>query len=1235
MEGVSAPLHFPCAAHVKMPQIGSDESDITVVKSNVLHHNSMSSIQRSQYSDMGEKQVLLRPFGKTYIKDICGDLSFTEDVVRDRCFHMLPYSDKYFYEALDVSSLIPKQPKRNILIGRHNTSGSDKRHMPCIPTKTQYLKPLRKKISDKALEMHQEAVEKQRSESQASLNTLDSQDDPVFLTEVDDKQSKSTKLPKINKDKHVELSHEAEEGNEKKHDWDAYLMSIISPLTANWIVHQKMTGVGGVTSEKEELSKLLEGWYGKPEHTDLIRDDISDTDPVTTPTAEKHKKKVWKKEESILLEKVLQNNEEEPKARDPYSDNNEAPFYRQPVGFRKQKKKIEKEELGAINSTARDIEVKTYKPPPPPTLRDYFNPKAGETLIQTDNVFEREWLTGNEQVYQGESDSQQIVMANQNKYIKQLQIAYPDVEKWCPRNEENQEDTEQFIIPSKGARRWKSLPKPVDDTRDVLKCLPPGTEPVPVIPSDAKTKKVKQQNPALSQIIDEWRSKWQLSGQFADSNPHDLLRDMADIQPHVRLKAIATVAKSTEYKAPEEDGILLEYQDQQIDAVSRLPEFLFDALNCLLEDKHEQVKKAAAVTLYTLNKPSDKAEAVLRELLLSESPSDRWTAAQCLAHFGVCDSDVAGEVITQLLATEDSIKHEQCKQLLAKMSASTTLIHSMVAEQLNSSSWRHRVIACKIFPALDGTINKDIANKLAHLMWKDWHVEVRKVAAQTLGKTGHGRSVHDDLKEKIQGSDERLKQEAISRIGHLGIMTAKLLPVILDCFDDEYNSVRMEVCITCGNLMIQDQQVIDKLLYLATFDTVWKVKALAMQALGKIGVSSPAIKECLTWALRYEKEGGVRAEACHTLTTLEYTGDDFIEILQERLLVEEEAIVRNEISKALNLLGISSSDDIDTVAQIKCEVRKLCDQGTIASMILSNDKNEEKQRNMSRMIYQAKQEIQKLFSRTNTYLRMNSKSEIDGNLELYALKQEEDEVFKGQKTLGSPRSVRINTDHQSQQESRLTLLMDKEVHSIIYQTIVETSSPDSGTRASSVSTDIYGMEEVSDSSSPRPLTSISTRSKSHMGRITEENEDDSKLDFNETKSEIDLKSEFDMESQSDESIDDKSKHTTEIGLEDITDDIPSSRIDHGHKSPYAQSFGDLGSSALSLGGSARRRQIMSRETIREKERINAEARKSLMSLNVRYSSMMEGLKTLDEGFSADKCKNIPAETEKIISNISI
>ena len=59
-------------------------------------------------------------------------------------------------------------------------------------------------------------------------------------------------------------------------------------------------------------------------------------------------------------------------------------------------------------------------------------------------------------------------------------------------------------------------------------------------------------------------------------------------------------------------------------------------------------------------------------------------------------------------------------------------------------------------------------HKLTHMMWNDWHAEVRIAAAQTLGRTGHGKDVHNELVTKIQSSDERTRVEAVSKVGYLG-----------------------------------------------------------------------------------------------------------------------------------------------------------------------------------------------------------------------------------------------------------------------------------------------------------------------------------------------------------------------------------------------------------------------------------------------------------------------------------
>ena len=51
---------------------------------------------------------------------------------------------------------------------------------------------------------------------------------------------------------------------------------------------------------------------------------------------------------------------------------------------------------------------------------------------------------------------------------------------------------------------------------------------------------------------------------------------------------------------------------------SVLPEKIFLALDCLLDDEHEKVRLASAITLHSLKRPSKKAEAILRYNLQPE-----------------------------------------------------------------------------------------------------------------------------------------------------------------------------------------------------------------------------------------------------------------------------------------------------------------------------------------------------------------------------------------------------------------------------------------------------------------------------------------------------------------------------------------------------------------------------------------------------------------------------------------
>lgn len=56
------------------------------------------------------------------------------------------------------------------------------------------------------------------------------------------------------------------------------------------------------------------------------------------------------------------------------------------------------------------------------------------------------------------------------------------------------------------------------------------------------------------------------------------------------------------------------------------------------------------------------------------------------------------------------------------------------------------------------------------------------------------------------------------------------------------------------------------------------------------------------------------------------------------------------MSSALEVLGISPTEDMDMVAQIKNEVRKICTRENICGHITANEAEAEKQANIANMI---------------------------------------------------------------------------------------------------------------------------------------------------------------------------------------------------------------------------------------------------------------------------------------------
>jgi hypothetical protein len=325
-EKLRTPALFSCAARVKVPQLGSEDTqfEFHLPPKKPAH----TSIVFRSFSEP-------EPVDRKYLKKISSDLHFEEDVVKDRCYHMLPYDEKYLYEALSLDGIVRPLGRAKIPPGRHDARGADVRHMPCNLTKSSksHLKPLRRKIMEKAKQMRDDALQKAAIEEEKRKAEAIPEEEEEEVVKQSFFITEPLPLPKpssvryqpptphweIAKQKAVKPPSEIQEQpqtkpapkslstktktiipEEKKDelDWDAYLLSKLDKHIATRLVHEKTTD----PDSKERLSKLLEATYGKADLNNFFLDETDLKDISNEMDKDKKKdnkpKRKWKKQEA-------------------------------------------------------------------------------------------------------------------------------------------------------------------------------------------------------------------------------------------------------------------------------------------------------------------------------------------------------------------------------------------------------------------------------------------------------------------------------------------------------------------------------------------------------------------------------------------------------------------------------------------------------------------------------------------------------------------------------------------------------------------------------------------------------------------------------------------------------------------------------------------------------------------------------------------------------------------------
>ncbi|XP_011838542.1 PREDICTED: HEAT repeat-containing protein 4 [Mandrillus leucophaeus] len=686
--------------------------------------------------------------------------------------------------------------------------------------------------------------------------------------------------------------------------WEATVLEKLNKRTARWIQNKRPQRPGASPNKWQSFLRQQYDWSH-------IRDELTSASELELLKQLEAEEAAEFEDQSVILPPQ---EKKKPELLLPV-------YYRLPSYFQQ----AETVEIMPDNKTTEDIhEKRSLSQPQTQSHFRQVTPRAGKFAYCTDNTFEQEIYFDEVQIiHQIGAKRDQIVLENLNRYNKQLSKVFPETpEKWSA-----QAIPEAPCRPVQGALRWTALPTPA---KDMLQQV--GEEDVPM-----KTRRLKKQAKSLQEdvtwelvvlrrMLKEWKTAWALIIEWHHETVENLLRSLGDLHDDVRIQAITTCATA----ALERPRIATSQRDSD-QTIQDLPEVLLPALETALCDKNANVRMAAAICQYAIQSHNPLAQNIMQTALLKGNSVDSWAAAQCLALEGTATYPVIKRILHQLFTKRNEDTEEQSYILLSHLSEKTTLIHTMLAVELNSCQWKNRIVACQVFSRISGNVCLDMKHKLIQLMWNDWNKEVRRAAAQALGQMSLGKEVHDIIRVKLGQGNSQERVEALSLIGELKLMTAKLLPSFLHCFSDDFTAVRRAACLAAGALQIRDKMVLECLLNLMQRDPYWKIKAFAIRALGQIGQVSPKLTDLLLWAIHYEESPGVRLEACRSILALKLQGDQVRDTFLDVLLLENHDAVLKEMYQTMKILNLGNEGNQEMLQEIKNRVNKckLCFQEKI------------------------------------------------------------------------------------------------------------------------------------------------------------------------------------------------------------------------------------------------------------------------------------------------------------------
>ncbi|XP_025864336.1 HEAT repeat-containing protein 4 [Vulpes vulpes] len=705
--------------------------------------------------------------------------------------------------------------------------------------------------------------------------------------------------------------------------WEAIVLEKLNKRTARWIQSKRPLRSGVSPNKWQSFLRQQYDWSH-------IRDELTSTSDLELLKRLEEEETAEFEDQSVILPTQ---EKEKPELLLPV-------YYRLP-NYLPQVQTTET--MPGNNKTAEDIKGKNVHQSPKQSYFRQVNPRAGKFAYSTANTYEQEIYFDQVQViHQIGAKRDHIFLENFNRYKKQLSKVFPETpERWT-----SQPVPEAPYRPVKGAPRWTALPTPAKDLLFQLS------------EKDAsKTRRLKKQEEslkengtwelgALQRMLEEWKTAWALIIEWHHETIEGLMRGLVDMHDDVRIQAIITCAT-----AALEQPRNATSQGDSAPSIQDLPEVLQPALEAALCDKNANVRMAAAVCQYAIQSHNPLARDIMHTAVSKGNSVDSWAAAQCLALEGAATYPVIKRILQQLFNKKNDDTERHSCMLLSHLSRKTTLIHTMLAVELNSYQWKDRIVACRALSQIGGNVSLDMKHKLIQLMLSDWNKEVRHAAAQALGQMSLGKEVHNTIRVKLSQGNFRERVEALSLIGGLKLMTARLLPSFLNCFSDDFMAVRRAACLAAGALQIRDNMVLECLLNLIQRDPYWKIKAFAIQALGQIGQVSPQLTDLLLWAIHYEKSPGVRLEACRSILALNLQGDRVRDTFLDVLLLENHEAVLKEIDQAMKILNLENEGNQEMLQEIKNRIQTLSQKDLLTQKIFK----------MERVIGKVKEEAKRVY----------------------------------------------------------------------------------------------------------------------------------------------------------------------------------------------------------------------------------------------------------------------------------